>query len=135
MRRSILTALAAAALAAAAAAPAQAGVSITTTGNSQTLPGTSSTMVSRSVECTAVALPQGAGATVAWFVGITDCYLRGVNSGAIYRVGDNDSSPAADATGGVVRDVPTEPFEICVRAVAFGSDANFYESPLRCSAN
>lgn len=109
----------------------RAGVTVTHVARAENLGDpSSSTKTNMGVQCAAEST--GAAGT-----GIIDCYLRGLFTGTIYRVGDQDALPGTtDANAGASVGVTMEPFEVCVRSrVLLRDGSQFYETPLSCATN
>lgn len=109
----------------------RAGVTVTHVARAENLGwALSSTDTNMGVQCAAQST--GAAGT-----GIVDCFLRGLHTGRIHRVGDRDALPGTtDANVGASLFIPMEPFEVCVRSRVLLRDASsFYETPLSCATN
>ena len=64
---------------------------------------------------------------------IVDCYLRGLESGRVYHVGDSQMPQAFDVVTGAKIDAPAEPYEACMRSRVLLRDlSSFFETPLTC---
>ncbi len=110
---------------------ARAGVTVTHVARAENIGDVrSSTKTTMGVQC-------AAESTGAVGTGIIDCYLKGLFTGTIYRVGDADALPGTtDASVGARLEVTMEPFEVCVRShVLLREGSQFYETPLSCATN
>jgi hypothetical protein len=119
MRALIVTAVTAVALAAAAPAGAQ-SKSVKTFSHSS----------DNTVTCGAVASPDPV------WTAVTECYLRGLYSGQIYRIPGHGGAPGpVDVLTSASLGFPMEPMQICVSARAHFLDGVTYDTPLTCQTN
>lgn len=69
-------------------------------------------------------------------LGISDCYLLGLDKGGQYPVPSTGAKPGvADAQAGAVLNVPSQAYAVCVRSRALLANTTFFETPLVCSTS